>query len=71
MPRMFVGQVRFVVMGNIVSSDTQIHRIFDLKGSSDGRTTNKSEIRKNTIFKDLDLDVVFHLDPCSRERMLE
>ncbi|KAL0848242.1 hypothetical protein Bca101_021489 [Brassica carinata] len=40
-----------------------IHRRFDLKGSSLGRTTDKpeSEINSNTILKDLDLNFIFRL----------
>lgn len=31
-------QVRFVVMANIFVTDLQIHRRYDIKGSTDGRT---------------------------------
>jgi 1-phosphatidylinositol-4-phosphate 5-kinase len=30
--------VRFVVMANIFVTDLQIHRRYDIKGSTDGRT---------------------------------
>jgi hypothetical protein len=32
------SQVRFVVMANIFVTDLQIHRRYDIKGSTDGRT---------------------------------
>ncbi|PKA63743.1 Phosphatidylinositol 4-phosphate 5-kinase 2 [Apostasia shenzhenica] len=50
-------------MGNLFCSDYQIHRRFDLKGSSHGRTTNKAEeeIDETTTLKDLDLNFVFRL----------
>ena len=56
-------QVRFVIMGNLFCSEYSIHRRFDLKGSSLGRTTDKpeSEINSNTILKDLDLNFIFRL----------
>ncbi|XP_047321697.1 phosphatidylinositol 4-phosphate 5-kinase 2-like [Impatiens glandulifera] len=70
-----VGRVktRFVVMGNFFCSDYRIHRRFDLKGSSFGRTANKSkeEIDETTILKDLDLDFVFHLDKIWFQALIE
>ncbi|CAL9094260.1 unnamed protein product, partial [Musa textilis] len=36
-------KVRFVIMGNLFCSEYPIHRRFDLKGSSHGRTTDKPE----------------------------
>jgi hypothetical protein len=33
-----IAQVRFVVMANIFVTDLQIHRRYDIKGSTDGRT---------------------------------
>ncbi|KAJ6809181.1 putative phosphatidylinositol 4-phosphate 5-kinase 1 [Iris pallida] len=60
----FGGQkVRFIVMGNLFCSEHRIHRRFDLKGSSYGRTTDKTEgeIDETTTLKDLDLNFVFRL----------
>ena len=59
----FVKQVRFIVMGNLFCSEYRIHRRFDLKGSSYGRTTDKAEaeIDETTTLKDLDLNFVFRL----------
>ncbi|KAK4747458.1 hypothetical protein SAY87_014044 [Trapa incisa] len=60
---MIILQTRFIVMGNLFYSEYRIHRLFDLKGSSHGRTTEKSlgEIDETTTLKDLDLDFIFHL----------
>ncbi|KAJ0977534.1 hypothetical protein J5N97_013008 [Dioscorea zingiberensis] len=56
-------KVRFVIMGNLFCTEYPIHRRFDLKGSSHGRTTDKpeSEIDANTTLKDLDLNYIFRL----------
>lgn len=56
-------KVRFIVMGNLFCSEYHIHRRFDLKGSSHGRTIDKSEgeIDETTTLKDLDLNFVFRL----------
>lgn len=50
-------------MGNLFCSEHRIHRRFDLKGSSHGRTTDKAEgeIDETTTLKDLDLNFVFRL----------
>ncbi|XP_076933640.1 phosphatidylinositol 4-phosphate 5-kinase 1-like [Bidens hawaiensis] len=56
-------KTRFIVMGNLFCSEYRIHRRFDLKGSSHGRTTDKpeDEIDETTTLKDLDLNYVFRL----------
>ncbi|GJM96349.1 hypothetical protein PR202_ga13174 [Eleusine coracana subsp. coracana] len=56
-------KVRFIVMGNLFCSEYRIHRRFDLKGSSYGRTADKfeEEIDETTTLKDLDLNFVFRL----------
>ncbi|XP_061357970.1 phosphatidylinositol 4-phosphate 5-kinase 2-like [Gastrolobium bilobum] len=56
-------KTRFIVMGNLFCSEYPIHRRFDLKGSSHGRTTDKAEeeIDETTTLKDLDLNFVFRL----------
>ncbi|KAK7314171.1 hypothetical protein VNO77_39383 [Canavalia gladiata] len=56
-------KVRFVIMGNLFCSQYPIHRRFDLKGSTFGRTTDKpeSEIEPTTTLKDLDLNYIFRL----------
>ncbi|XWS15084.1 hypothetical protein CRYUN_Cryun35bG0063900 [Craigia yunnanensis] len=56
-------KTRFIVMGNLFCSEYRIHRRFDLKGSSHGRSTDKAEeeIDETTTLKDLDLNFVFRL----------
>ncbi|XP_058089690.1 phosphatidylinositol 4-phosphate 5-kinase 1-like [Magnolia sinica] len=56
-------KVRFIVMGNLFCSEYCIHKRFDLKGSSHGRTIEKAEgeIDETTTLKDLDLNYVFRL----------
>ncbi|KAL7239146.1 hypothetical protein ACSBR2_005112 [Camellia fascicularis] len=56
-------KVRFVIMGNLFCTEYPIHRRFDLKGSSLGRTTDKpeTEIDATTTLKDLDLNFIFRL----------
>ena len=51
-------------MGNLFCSEYRIHKRFDLKGSSHGRTTDKpeGEIDETTTLKDLDLNFVFRLE---------
>lgn len=66
-------QVRFVVMANILVTDLQIHKRFDIKGSTDGRTVGpaaRSEGDPNVIFKDLDLDLKLQLDKGSHEQLM-
>ncbi|KAE8669123.1 Phosphatidylinositol 4-phosphate 5-kinase 2 [Hibiscus syriacus] len=56
-------KTRFIVMSNLFCSEYRIHRRFDLKGSSYGRSTDKpeEEIDETTTLKDLDLNFVFRL----------
>ncbi|KAI4389139.1 hypothetical protein MLD38_001396 [Melastoma candidum] len=56
-------KTRFIVMANLFCSEYRIHRRFDLKGSSHGRTTDKpeEEIDETTTLKDLDLNFFFRL----------
>ncbi|KAL9247978.1 hypothetical protein vseg_021345 [Gypsophila vaccaria] len=56
-------KTRFIVMGNLFHSEYRIHKRFDLKGSSHGRSIDKpeGEIDENTTLKDLDLKFVFRL----------
>lgn len=62
---------RFVVMGNMFCTELRIHRRFDLKGSSLGRSADKVEIDENTILKDLDLNYSFYLEPSWRDALLD
>ncbi|OMO73723.1 Phosphatidylinositol-4-phosphate 5-kinase, core [Corchorus olitorius] len=61
---------RFVVMGNMFCTELRIHRRFDLKGSSLGRSSDNIEIDENTTLKDLDLNYCFYLEPSWREALL-
>ncbi|KAL8142996.1 hypothetical protein V2J09_016028 [Rumex salicifolius] len=56
-------KVRFIIMGNLLCTEYTIHRRFDLKGSSLGRSTDKpeDELDASTILKDLDLNFIFRL----------
>uniref|UniRef100_A0A0D3FMX1 Phosphatidylinositol 4-phosphate 5-kinase n=1 Tax=Oryza barthii TaxID=65489 RepID=A0A0D3FMX1_9ORYZ len=62
-------KVRFVVMGNMFCTELRIHRKYDLKGSTQGRSTKKQNINENTTLKDLDLSYVFHVDKPWREAL--
>ncbi|ONK70985.1 uncharacterized protein A4U43_C04F3530 [Asparagus officinalis] len=62
---------RFVVMGNMFCTELRIHRRFDLKGSSLGRSSKNIEIDENTTLKDLDLDYSFYLEPSWRDALLK
>ncbi|XP_038692317.1 phosphatidylinositol 4-phosphate 5-kinase 9-like [Tripterygium wilfordii] len=62
---------RFVVMGNMFCTELRIHRRFDLKGSSLGRSTDKIEIDESTTLKDLDLNYCFYLEPSWRDALLK
>ncbi|KAG8084875.1 hypothetical protein GUJ93_ZPchr0010g7628 [Zizania palustris] len=56
-------KVRFIIMGKFCRSEYKIHRRFDLKGSSHGRTIDITEqkIDETTALKDLDLQYAFLL----------
>ncbi|MBA0846125.1 hypothetical protein Goarm_022786 [Gossypium armourianum] len=58
------------VMGNMFCTELRIHRRFDLKGSSLGRSADNIEIDENTTLKDLDLNYCFYLEPSWREALL-
>ncbi|KAJ0963584.1 hypothetical protein J5N97_028706 [Dioscorea zingiberensis] len=62
---------RFVVMGNMFCTELRIHKRFDLKGSSLGRSADKVKIDENTILKDLDLNYWFYLEPSWRDALLK
>ncbi|WIA13706.1 hypothetical protein OEZ85_007259 [Tetradesmus obliquus] len=69
--------VRFVVMANIFVTDLQIHRRYDIKGSTDGRTVGPEGRNKaadgdpNIIFKDLDVDMRIVLEQAQHEALLQ
>ncbi|VVA93937.1 unnamed protein product [Arabis nemorensis] len=64
-------KVRFVVMGNMFCTELKIHRRYDLKGSTQGRFTEKKKIREKTTMKDLDLAYEFHMDKLLREALFK
>ncbi|XP_010533934.1 PREDICTED: phosphatidylinositol 4-phosphate 5-kinase 7 [Tarenaya hassleriana] len=64
-------KVRFVVMGNMFCTELKIHRRYDLKGSTQGRFTDKSKIEEKTTLKDLDLAYEFHMDKLLREALFK
>nr|BBC28437.1 1-phosphatidylinositol-4-phosphate 5-kinase [Yamagishiella unicocca] len=62
---------RFVVMSNIFRTPLQLHRKYDLKGSTLGRTAGRPSADDPTvIFKDLDLDLQLRLEDGWRDRLL-
>ncbi|KAF4362174.1 phosphatidylinositol 4-phosphate 5-kinase 8 isoform X1 [Cannabis sativa] len=64
-------KVRFVVMGNMFFTELRIHRRYDLKGSTQGRTTDQDKVDQNTTLKDLDLAYEFHMDKLLRESLFK
>uniref|UniRef100_A0A1D1YJ34 Phosphatidylinositol 4-phosphate 5-kinase n=1 Tax=Anthurium amnicola TaxID=1678845 RepID=A0A1D1YJ34_9ARAE len=64
-------KVRFVVMGNMFCTELRIHRRYDLKGSSQGRSTVRCKIDENTTLKDLDLPYVFYLEKSWHESLFK
>lgn len=69
-------KVRFVVMANIFQTDLQIHRRYDIKGSTLGRTAGPAakdppEEHPTLILKDLDLDMRINLDKQSYSTLME
>ncbi|XP_042395082.1 phosphatidylinositol 4-phosphate 5-kinase 1-like isoform X1 [Zingiber officinale] len=62
-------KIRFVVMGNMFRTELRIHRRYDLKGSSIGRSTSTHKTNGNTTLKDLDLSYVFHLEKSWRQSL--
>jgi len=64
--------IRFIVMGNVLPSDLRLHRRYDLKGSSYGRTVGEERRRTDpdVTLQDNDLDMHFVVAPALRERLL-
>lgn len=58
-----------MVMGNMFCTELRIHRRYDLKGSVQGRFTNKDEIDESTTLKDLDLTYEFNMDRSLNEAL--
>lgn len=58
-------------MGNMFYTELRIHRRYDLKGSCQGRSTNKVHIEEGTTLKDLDLAYDFHMDKSLRDALFK
>nr|ADN34178.1 45 PIP kinase [Cucumis melo subsp. melo] len=63
-------KVYFAVMSNVLQSDLHLHRRYDLKGSSRGRNFNKVIVHEEIVYKDIDLDFYFYLEPSLRNKIL-
>ncbi|KAJ0265201.1 putative phosphatidylinositol 4-phosphate 5-kinase 11 [Hirschfeldia incana] len=61
----------FAVMSNMLHSKVFMNKLYDLKGSPKGRSNKKIELRNNTVFKDIDLDFCFYVDPLARQRIIK
>ena len=57
-----VSQVRFIVMNNVFQNALPIAKQYDLKGSTQGRTSATDAPKPATILKDLDLDIKVKLE---------
>lgn len=65
------GMVRFVVMNNVFATPSPLNEVYDLKGSTLGRSSGE-DVPKGSLLKDLDIKRKFHLpDPEVAERFLE
>eukprot|EP00884_Botryococcus_braunii_P012486 jgi/Botrbrau1/21238/Bobra.39_2s0036.1 len=67
------SKVRFVVMNNVFRTDLPIHRKYDLKGSTLGRSSlldKGSGGHPSSILKDLDLDIIFKLEEGWPDRLM-
>ncbi|XP_074282535.1 putative phosphatidylinositol 4-phosphate 5-kinase 11 [Silene latifolia] len=64
-------KVYFVVMENLLQTELQIHRQYDLKGSSQGRSPTKESALPRLTLKDPDFDLCFYLEPATRCILLE
>ncbi|KAM2157176.1 hypothetical protein ACFX1R_042778 [Malus domestica] len=63
-------KVYFAVWATVMPLELCLYKCYDLKGSSVGRTCNKSQVHDRVILKDLDFDFCFYLDPLVRDRLL-
>lgn len=66
-PCAHVLQVRFIVMNNLMQTDLEIHRKYDLKGSTQGRFSGVAP-SPGAILKDLDIDMGLKLEDSWPER---
>lgn len=65
------GMVRFVVMNNVFATPSPLNEVYDLKGSTLGRSSGE-DVPKGSLLKDLDIKRKFHLpDSDVEQRFLE
>ncbi|KMT20376.1 hypothetical protein BVRB_1g003750 [Beta vulgaris subsp. vulgaris] len=65
------AKVYFVVMENLLRTELQMHRLYDLKGSSQGRNATRNGNQQRLTLKDLEFDLCFYLNPSHRSQILE
>ena len=66
-----VRKVHFIVMTNVFNTSRAIHHRYDLKGSTQGRTTGEKVLKKHPdmVRKDLDVLKPFQLKPAARDAL--
>lgn len=58
-------------MANLFNTELQIHRKFDLKGSTEGRTAGVVNVADTkTVLKDLDLDIRLLIEPSAHAHIV-
>ncbi|EIE18182.1 PIP5K-domain-containing protein [Coccomyxa subellipsoidea C-169] len=65
------SKVRFIVMNNVFQNALPIAKQYDLKGSTQGRTSATDAPRPATILKDLDLDIKVKLEEGWHDRLMD
>ncbi|KAJ4824455.1 hypothetical protein Tsubulata_026809 [Turnera subulata] len=63
-------KVYFAVHSNIIPLEANAFKVYDLKGSKQGRKPSQRVFDEKILLKDLDFDFRFYLDPLVRERVL-
>ncbi|KAL8162477.1 hypothetical protein V2J09_013966 [Rumex salicifolius] len=67
----YYSHIYFVVMENLLKSEFNIHKRYDLKGTSKGRTNNKTITFQRITLKDLEFDLCFYINSRVRNQVLE
>ncbi|CAL8463328.1 g2862 [Coccomyxa elongata] len=65
------SKVRFIVMNNVFQNALPISKQYDLKGSTQGRTSANDAPRPTMILKDLDLDIKIKLEEGWHDRLMD
>ncbi|KAK9917488.1 hypothetical protein WJX75_004962 [Coccomyxa subellipsoidea] len=65
------SKVRFIVMNNVFQNALPIAKQYDLKGSTQGRTSATDAPKPATILKDLDLDIKVKLEEGWHDRLMD